>query len=103
MEMEIDMLSPEELGRVVEAVVADRLNETRIVHVDVADSIDSEGEPTLDVTVVYEDECGKLNVRRASALIRHLMPKLAERGERRFPIVSFMSNSDYRSLKAETG
>ncbi|MGF1446032.1 MAG: hypothetical protein ACFBRM_07500 [Pikeienuella sp.] len=97
------MITPEELGRVVEAVVRDRLNETRIVDVQLSDDLDSEGEPILVIQVVYEDDCGRLNIRRASGLIRHLLPSLAERGENRFPIISFISNRDYRSAKPEAG
>lgn len=97
------MLGPKELGSLIEKVVADRLNETRIVHVDVTEGLDSEGEPILVVKVVYEDECGRLNYGHASGLIRHLLSRLDEEGESRFPVVSFISDADYRSLQAEAG
>lgn len=91
----------EDIERVVNEVIADRFAGSRIVSVDVQPDCDADGDPILRVRVVYDPDAGKLDVGRMSGLLRHLLSRLDELGESKFPVVSFISEQDARTLNPE--
>ena len=89
------------LKSVIEAVVRNRFDDVEIVAVDIKPDVDEDGDRVLLVEIVFDADSGRLDAGRASGLVRHMLPKIADLGEQAFPILSFISKSDYRNLKAE--
>lgn len=76
---------------VVSDTLKSRLDRVRAVAVEVVEEYDGDGDPVLHVTVVYESGESELDGAELSGLVRHLRPALSERGEYRFPVMSFVA------------
>ncbi len=77
--------------QVVSDTLKSRLDRVRTVDVEVEEQYDADGDPVLHVTVVYESGESELDGAQLSGLVRHLRPALSERGEYRFPVMSFVA------------
>ena len=66
-----------------------------MVSVHVKEEYDADGDPVLHVIVVYEPDDEGLDPATLSGLVRHLRPALSERGEYRFPVMSFVAAEEY--------
>lgn len=96
-------MADEAIGRIVAGVLADRFGrDVEIVNVIVEGGTDSDDEPVLLVRVVYNSQSGKLDAKETSAFIRHLLPKLHEASESRFPLMTFIEKTEARALIPET-
>lgn len=73
----------------------------RILQVEVEADLDADEDPILRICVVYDPKSGKPDGVRMSGLGRRLLPVLEKRGEPAFPIVSFISEPEYRMLNPE--
>lgn len=74
----------------IETVLMRQFDRLGLVSVDAKGAFDHDGDPILRVIVVYEADKTSLEPSRLSGLVRHLRPALAEHGEDRFPVVSFI-------------
>ena len=87
---------------VIESVLKERFRDVEIVSVDVDHDFDEDGDSLLMVTVVFNNSATKtLDSRETSSLTRRLLPKLEEIGEKAFPVVSFVAQSEWRRLRPE--
>lgn len=89
-----------DIRQIIEAVVRERLVDTRILNVEIDEDEDFEGDAVYRVTVVYDHVSGLVDADRAAGLARHTRSKLGERNVFTFPIFRFVSQSDAKKLKA---
>lgn len=82
----------------IRAVLVSRFGAERIRDVIIEDDVDADGDPVLHVSVIYRSEMGRLDRREMIGIVRRLRPALAEVGEERFPIMSFISDIDAETL-----
>lgn len=88
------------LASKVERTIRDRFSDVTIESVRIVEDVDSDGDPILVITVVYEAKGGKLDPHKTAGLVRHLRPQLIESNQRSFPILRFMSRADAARLKS---
>ena len=88
------MESDNEIKAVVRSLVEDRFGDVKISSIQVMRDYDNDGDEILRVTVELAEQTEHLNSRKKAGFLRHLMPKLAERGEQAFPVISFTSDAD---------
>lgn len=88
-----------ELKAIVEAVLRERFDDVTIESMELERDIDQDGDEILRVNVIFDGKKKRLDSRKTSGLLRHLRPKIAEIGEYAFPVVSFISKSDYGKQK----
>ncbi|MDE0699021.1 MAG: hypothetical protein OXH76_24645 [Boseongicola sp.] len=79
---------------IVKPVFAEQLAPAQIVNFSVTEDEDADGEPILDIVVVFEAEGDRLDPNQVVGLIRHLRGPLNEIGSDRFPILSFMTSEE---------
>lgn len=84
----------EALHELFSDIVKDRFPDATIDSVTVEADVDSDGDPILRVTVVFDSEIAGLEARRLASLTRHARPKLREHNDNRFPIFRFLSKRD---------
>lgn len=87
-----------ENDRVIRAVLVSRFGAERTRDVIVEDDIDADGDPILHVSVIYRSEMGRLDRREMIGIVRRLRPALAQVREERFPLISFISDTDAVAL-----
>ena len=80
---------------VVREVLMEQFDGLHPVSVEVAEGYDPDGDPVLDIVVVYEPGGRKLDVSKVVAFVRHLRPALSEIGEERFPMMSYVPADEY--------
>ena len=76
--------------KATESVLMRQFARLDLVSLDVKGGFDHDGDPILHVTVIYDAENTELEASSLSGLVRHLRRALAEHGEDRFPVVSFI-------------
>lgn len=84
----------DDLQAIVSQLVRERFPDAAIDTVTVVADEDSDGDPILRVTVVFESEIADLEARQLASLTRHVRPKLREHNDHRFPIFRFLSKRD---------
>lgn len=91
-----------ELERIVKGLLKERLGGDVVVEqVRVLESFDQDGDPVLQVRVIFDSKDGMIDGKRLKGIVRHLRPKFAEVDERRFPLISYISKSDYERQQTE--
>ena len=88
---------------VIQSVLKERFRDVEIVSVDIDDDFDEDGDSLLMITVVFNSATETLDPGETSSLTRRLLPKLAEIGEKAFPIVSFVAESELRRSRSGAG
>jgi len=81
---------------IVRATLEERFPDARIDSVDIEDDRDADGEPILNIRVVFEAAGDRLDAREASSFVRYLRNRLAHEDARDmpFPVLSFIAKSD---------
>lgn len=90
------------LSEVVERVVKERFSDAVINSVEIKMDVDSDGDPVLLVTVVFDANNELLNKNRMVGLVRHLRSELGNVNFDGFPLVSFISRKEAEKLRLET-
>ena len=80
---------------VVREVLMEQFDGLHPVSVEAAEGYDPDGDPVLDIVVIYEPGGRKLDVSKVVAFVRHLRPALSEIGEERFPMMSYVPADEY--------
>jgi hypothetical protein len=75
-------------------VVKERFPDAVIDDITVVADEDSDGDPILRVTIVFDSEIADIEARSVASLTRHARPKLREHNDNRFPIFRFLSKRD---------
>ena len=84
----------------ISSIVAEHLYPATVLHVDVQDDTDHDGDPILRVEIVVEVEHGSLDPEKVLSLPRHLREPLAEVHENKFPMISFLSKDEFEGEAA---
>ncbi|MDP9412753.1 MAG: hypothetical protein M3Q08_01395 [Pseudomonadota bacterium] len=87
------------LEEIVSKIVRERFVDAKIDSIKVEADQDSDGDPILRITVVFDSEIADLESRKLVGLARHMRPKLQERKEAGFPIFRFLSKRDSERLR----
>jgi len=97
------MTVSEEIKNAVADLVVSRFSDDKIASVSVQPGEDSDGDPVLNILVVFEAEAGRdtLDGKKMSGLARRLIAKLSEMNFDAFPLVSFVSTKDAKKLNLE--
>jgi hypothetical protein len=84
----------------LESLVADmvrsRLGDVNVVDVKVEEEITFEDDTILRVYVIYQNKENRLDAEKVSGFLRWLRPALRDHGERRFPVMSFISKNEVK-------
>ena len=83
-----------DIESVVQSVLEDELSPAKVVDVRVFADQDSTGDDVLRIDIVFKVEGDQLDPERVLGLVRHLREPLAKIEERRFPILSFMTQEE---------
>ena len=81
-------------------VVRKQLAPAKIIKVTVEEDNDFDGDPILQINVVFEAEGDRLDPIKGVGLIRHMREGLGEVNEHRFPTFSFWTTEE-AALEAE--
>jgi hypothetical protein len=90
----------DDVKTIIEQVVRERLGDTNIIGVEIEEDNDSEVGSVYRVTVIYSHADGLVDAHKAAGLARHTRSRLSERNVFRFPIFSFVSQSDAKKLRS---
>jgi hypothetical protein len=99
-------MASEAIKDLIEAVIRERLSSAAIHKVVVTSDEDADGDAVLRVAVILEGKHSDLDRDKVVGLIRHLRSKLGDSEDHAaahaFPILSFMSKNEAKSLRLET-
>lgn len=90
-----------DLEKIIAKIVGERFPDAIIDSISVDPDQDSDGEPILWITVVFDSEISELGSHEMAGLPRHLRPSLLKRQENAFPIFRFMTKRDRDRLRHE--
>jgi len=97
-------MASEAIKDIIEAVIRERLSSDVVHKVVVTSDEDADGDAVLRVAVVLEGKHSDLDREKMVGLVRHLRSKLEDSEDRdaqAFPILSFMSKNEAKSLHLE--
>jgi len=94
------MTDMRKLEKVIRDVLKERFGNVKFDTIDIKRDYDADGDEILRILVVVEDAVKRLDASRASTVQRYMRPKLADIQETAFPVISYVSRSDYRKQKA---
>ena len=92
------MLDNKALTEFVETIIRRQFSDAVIHSVAVKPDVDHDGDPILRVTVVVQDEAGKLDPAKVVDTSRSLWFELGDAGVESFPIVSYRTKADAARL-----
>jgi len=96
------MKNTEKMKRVVETVVAEQFRDLRIVDINIRPEIDDDGDLYFFTRVIFDAKANWPETEIRVGLIRHVLPEMEKMEIDGFPIISFVPDSAYRRLIAET-
>lgn len=80
----------------IKSVLEERFDDVTIESIKVEPDVDDDGDAILRVQVIFDGTKKALDARKASGLLRYMRPEIEKFGENAFPIISFISKSDFR-------
>ena len=95
------MIDTNQLANIVKSAFEDRFDDAEIVSVSVTPDTDEDGDSIFYIKIVFDGKTSKLDSRKASGLIGDIISRFSEAGAEDFPILSFISKSDYRKTDSE--
>lgn len=90
----------DDIKRIIESVIRERLAGSEIVEVRVAEDEDYEGDRIFRVMVIFDASKGQLDSEKITGLARHLRSRLDSRNAFSHPIFRFVSKTDAKKLNA---
>jgi hypothetical protein len=97
------MVAPDETKSEVISLLKAKFPKSGTSRVDVADGTDWQGEPSIDIRIVFRRNPSKDEMRYARPrLIDELRTWLSKRGDERFPYFSFLTEKDEKELLRQT-
>ena len=88
-----------DIAHTIRQVLSDDFWNIEIVDVRVSRGQDSDGDEILKVDIIFEADEKALDARKVSGVVRHLRPRLSAIGEHGFPLMSFISRTDFAQGK----
>jgi hypothetical protein len=83
---------------IVRATLKKQFPKIRVVRIGITEKTDDDGDPIIEIEVVYEEQGGGFDPAELRKLPRLIMPELSKAKERGFPIFSFIEKSDLGKL-----
>lgn len=93
--VDADRSAMDRAAAVVRDVLRRQFDELRVARIAVEEGYDADGDPVLDIAVVYEPDGGKPDIAKVVGFVRHLRPELSQIGENRFPVISYIPVDEY--------
>lgn len=84
-----------EIRKIVKETLSGEYDHIRIVDVKVFEDLDADREVVLRVEVIFEGTPKEADAKKMTGAVRKLRPKLEQISEYAFPLLSFISKSDY--------
>ncbi len=79
-----------------------RFRKSRLSHIEVVEGADSDGQPSIDVRIVFRNGPAKDEMRyERHRLVDDLRTWLAMEGDDRFPYFSFLTEKDEKELSSQ--
>lgn len=98
------MAEKQELENIVGAVLRDVFGASQIGDVHVVRTINEDDEEILRVYVVFNGTEEQFDATLASGVVRRMRPRLLEElTEDAFPVISYLSSSDMKTVKNAVG
>ncbi len=98
------MADNRKLKKIIGAVLRDVFGAARIGDLHVVRTFNEDDEEILRVYVVFNGAEDQFDAALASGVVRHLRPRLLEElTEDAFPVISYLSGSDMKSVKNAVG
>lgn len=89
------MTNERKIENIVRDVIQERFGDVRITDISAKPGFDEDGDQIWYVRVVLENaDIRRIDSRKASGIVRHLLPKMAEVDDHGFPILSFVAKSE---------
>jgi len=95
-------MNTDRLKDVVQTVVPDQFQDLGIVDINIRPEIDDDGDLYFFIRVIFDAEAKWPETEIRVGLIRHVLPEMEKMEIDGFPIISFVPDSEYRRLIAET-
>lgn len=96
------MPSERAVYNVVKSVLKSRFHDMDITSIEINPDVDEDGEQVLIVRVIFSAKEKRLDAKEASGLVRRILPKMEEIGEKRFPIFSFIAKSEMGKVNPDS-
>jgi len=84
--------------RIIRAAIDEQLSADAVQSVQIEESLDSDGEPILKITIVLTKRAPSLAGKKMVGVARAIRTKIKD--DRLFPIIDFISESDARRKRA---
>ena len=98
------MADKRKLERIVRTVLKKVFGAARIGDVHVVRTLGGDDEEILRIYVEFNDTEGQFDATLASGVVRHMRPRLlAELAEDAFPVISYISSADMKTVKNAVG
>lgn len=81
---------------VIKDAIRRHLGGSKIVHIEISDDVDHDGDPIWTVEVIFDPRQGAPDVNRTATMIRHIHNELAQAKieEDNFPILHYIANNE---------
>lgn len=90
----------QKIERIIRNTLSEALKGVRIHKLTITPSEDEAGDEVLIVEVVFDSRNEVLPTRATTRLVRDVLPALEEAGEKRFPIFSFVAESELKKARS---
>ncbi len=97
------MVENQTAKEIVQAVLKEIFGAARIGDVSVAPDYDKDGDEILRVKVVFDGTEEPFDARKATSVVRHMRPRLAQIGEQAFPLISYVSSDEMDGVEDAAG
>jgi hypothetical protein len=87
-----------EIEQIIMDMVRAEFPDAELQSIDVAEALDADEDPILQVTVVFETS-RDIDSTKTPGLVRHIWPKLVAAKENRFPLFRLMTSADAKRLR----
>jgi len=95
------MKNLDQIKKVVKKTLTKPLGKVSITKIDVVDGVDADGDDILRISVIYDGGPEDLNPEKLLGITRILRDELDTIGEQAYPLVSFISKTEYEIYKEE--
>ena len=98
------MADNQSVESIIGAILKEAFGDAQIEDVHVVKTFGADGDEILRIYVVFNGTEGQFNAKSASGVVRHMRPRLSEELQiDAFPVISYLSSTDMRSVKDAVG
>lgn len=96
------MRHEKEMREAVESTLYDLFADLEVQDIKFQDDIDEDDDPIVKIYIIFQGKLEESYNPNMSKLTRSVWSQLTKLNEPRFPIVSFIPNSEYRIMSSES-